>query len=215
MCNISKKKVIIAGSVFFLIVAIILFAGNSLDTFDFVVHQEGARGAIIQDVNGHLLLMESIDDKIWEQIVQLYQNKTERWIGGIIEGYDNEWNFHFKPENITIQQATAEAFSGTIRSTSNNLDHWLDKPVYFYAKVVEIYSSEYIGVLDLVIIRIHEQLPKACVPSFSPCYALQSVLLPDDVYLITLSQWNAFIRHSTLGLFRCTSFLNLRSSTRT
>ena len=60
------------------------------------------RWAVIQDVDGSMLAVETTDDAVWNQFVQLHQNGTEMWIGGVVERYDNKWGFRFNPDTIII-----------------------------------------------------------------------------------------------------------------
>lgn len=78
---------------------------------------------------------------VWNQLVELHQNKTVMWIGGIVEEYDNKWGFRFKPETITIAQFTAERLQATIRFISEDLDYWIGLGwTYILAKVSEIHE---------------------------------------------------------------------------
>lgn len=105
---------------------------------------ETNRYAVIEDVNGDHIAVEPTSDTVWEQLVQLYENKTVRWIGSIVEQYDNKWGFRFNPENITIAEVTAEGLHATIKYITENLDYWLNGWAYVSAKVTEIHSTRFV-----------------------------------------------------------------------
>ncbi len=104
-----------------------------------IVH-ETDQWAVIKDVNGDLLAVETSSDVTWDQLVQLNQNGTTEWIGGIVQAFGGRWGFRFAPENITITDITVEGLQTTIRDLSNNLDNWLDTQAYVSVTVVEIHS---------------------------------------------------------------------------
>jgi len=102
-------------------------------------HETG-RWAVIEDVNGDCLAVEPFRDEVWLQLVQMQQNESRMWIGGIVETYDNKWSFRFKPKNVTVAEVTAEGLQASIRSISENLNYWLGGWAYVSAKVTEIHS---------------------------------------------------------------------------
>ena len=55
-----------------------------------------------QDVDGFLLLVETISGEIWSQLLQLNANGTLMWVGDVVQRYDNKWGFRFKLETINI-----------------------------------------------------------------------------------------------------------------
>jgi hypothetical protein len=48
---------------------------------------------IILDSKDDVIVVETIDPNVWSSFVSLYENKTEIWIGGIVEEYYNYWGF--------------------------------------------------------------------------------------------------------------------------
>jgi parallel beta-helix repeat protein len=94
--------------------------------------------AVIQDSKGDRLRVETSRDEVWAVLVQLYHNGSERWIGGIVERYNNEWGFRFDPNTILIAEITIEAWQTTIRGISQNLDYWLGHMAVVDAQVVAI-----------------------------------------------------------------------------
>jgi hypothetical protein len=73
-------------------------------------------------------------------MTQLHQNQSTRFVGGIVERYENKWNFRFKPETVTIAEFTAEGLQATIRYISDNLEYWIDGWAYVSARVTQIHS---------------------------------------------------------------------------
>ena len=113
---------------------------NYLDYLNEVVH-ETERWGVIEDINGDHLSIETTSDETWNQLVNLHQNGTRMWIGGIAEEYSNKWGFRLKPKNITVAQVTAEGLQATIQFISENLDYWLNLGwTYVSAKVTEIHE---------------------------------------------------------------------------
>lgn len=113
---------------------------SNRDYLSEIVH-ETDRWAAIQDINGDHIAVEPSNDEAWNQLVDLHQNGTRMWIGGIVEEYENKWGFRFKPENVTIAQITAEGLQATIQFISGNLDYWLDLGwAYVSAQVTEIHE---------------------------------------------------------------------------
>lgn len=105
-----------------------------------IVH-ETERWAVIQDLKGDRIAIEPSNDEVWIQIVNLNQNRTRMWIGGIVEEYHNKWGFRFKPENVTIAQITAGGLQATIQFISEDLDYWLSLEwAYVSAQVTEVHN---------------------------------------------------------------------------
>jgi len=135
------KKLVITIAVFALVITVAgALVWRYLDELHAVKH-ETERWAVIEDVNGDHIAVEPASDTVWEQLVQLCQNKTKRLIGGIVEEYDNKWGFGFKPGNVTVAEFTAEGLQATIIYISENIDYWLNGWAYVSAKVTEIHNS--------------------------------------------------------------------------
>ena len=97
--------------------------------------------AVIKDSKGEIIAVETTEDDIWDNIINLYSNQTEMWIGGIVEKYDNYWGFRFKPNTIVIAEITIEGAQSNIQGISGDLDYWINvwsKETYVLSKVVEI-----------------------------------------------------------------------------
>lgn len=101
---------------------------------------ETNRWAVIEDVNGDKMAAEPSSDLVWSELVQLNQNGTRMFVGGIVERYNNKWGFRFKPDSVRTAEFTAEGLQATIRYVSENIEYWLNGWAYVSAKVVEIHS---------------------------------------------------------------------------
>jgi ribosomal protein L18 len=100
---------------------------------------ETTRWALIEDSNSDHLAVETTSDEVWSQLLQLNQNGSRLWIGGIVESYNNSWGFRFKPESLRTAEVTAEGLQATIRYISENLNVWLGQWAYVNGKVTEIH----------------------------------------------------------------------------
>jgi hypothetical protein len=102
------------------------------------VKHETNRWAVIEDSNGSRIAVEPISNHVWLELVQLNQNETRMWVGGIVERYDNKWGFRFKPDSVTVAEVTAEGLQTTIKDISTNIDYWLNLGwAYVWGKVAE------------------------------------------------------------------------------
>jgi hypothetical protein len=106
----------------------------------FALKHDTDRWAVIMDKEGNQMAVEPLSDEIWEKLAQLCQNKSKRFIGGIVESYESKWGFRFKPENVTVAEFTAEGLQANIRYISENLDYWLGGWAYVSATVTEVHS---------------------------------------------------------------------------
>jgi hypothetical protein len=116
---------------------------NYLDYLNKTLHETG-RWAVIMDSKGDIIAVETTSEMIWDQLLDLYNNKEERWIGGIIKEYQNKWGFHFKLDTIIIATVTIEGAQSYIQGISGDLDYWINtwtNVAYVMASVVEIHSS--------------------------------------------------------------------------
>jgi len=136
------KKLAIAGIVLTVAIAAlgVVVLINYMRELDSLKH-ETDHWAVIKDVNGDRIAVETVSDEVWSQLVQLNQNGSERFVGGIVVEYDNKWGFRFDPSTVTVAEFTAEGLQATIRYISENLNYWLDGWAYVHAKVTEIHSE--------------------------------------------------------------------------
>ncbi|MFW6117380.1 MAG: hypothetical protein ACOC6G_02205 [Thermoproteota archaeon] len=115
---------------------------NYVDYVGKTVH-ETDRWTVIKDSKGDIISVETVSDQVWDQLVDLHQNQTRMWIGGVVERYDNTWGFRFKPRTIIIAQITIEAAQSNIKGISQNLDYWIETwgiETYVLARVTKVHE---------------------------------------------------------------------------
>ncbi|MBD3192804.1 MAG: hypothetical protein GF308_19350 [Candidatus Heimdallarchaeota archaeon] len=101
---------------------------------------ETDRWAVIRDINNDRLAVETTDDNVWAQLVQMKENGSRLWVGGKVKEYENKWSFRFDPTTLTVAQFTAEGLQSTIEGISNDLDYWLSlEYAYVGSIVIEIH----------------------------------------------------------------------------
>lgn len=140
-----KNKLVLAG-VIVLAVLVIGFSvwiyWRSIDYSGKTKHETN-RWALIEDSKGDIMAIETTNPSVWDTLVNLHNNQTEMWIGGIVEEYDNHWGFRFRPDTIIIAQITIEGAQSNIQGISGDLNYWINvwtNQVYVLAKVVEIHE---------------------------------------------------------------------------
>lgn len=139
-----KNRQILIGIIVFVVVFIgfIAWIYWGMDSSSKTKHETDA-WAVIRDSKEDKIAIETTDPNTWETIVDLHNNQTEMWIGGIVEEYDNYWGFRFNPDTIVIAQITIEGAQSNIQGISEDLNYWINiwaKQTYVLAKVVEIQS---------------------------------------------------------------------------
>lgn len=138
--DVRKQYMVLVISIIVIIITGVI-VWNYSDTLTALKH-ETDRWAAIQDRNGDRIAAETTSDVVWNELVRLHENLTERWIGSIVVEYDSKWGFRFKPENVTIAEYTVEGTQTTIKSISEDLDYWLNLGwAYVWAGVTEIHSN--------------------------------------------------------------------------
>jgi hypothetical protein len=140
------RKDILAIAIFVLAVVIIsgvLIYWNDLDQ-QLKTKHETNRWAVITDSKGDFIAVETTSLEVWNDLKNLKEKQTELWIGGIIEEYDNYWEFRFNPDTIITAEITIEGSQATIQSISEGPDYWMNtwqNQVYVFAEVTEIHES--------------------------------------------------------------------------
>lgn len=130
-----NKKLVFAVSLIIVVSAAVFLVWNHLAYASATKH-ETDRWAVIQDVDGNLLSVETTSDEAWTQLVQLNANGTRMWVGGVVQRYDNKWGFRFNPETIIIAQVTIEGAQATIRFISENIDYWQNFGIAYVGSIV-------------------------------------------------------------------------------
>lgn len=118
-----------------LFLLLVLFASSGIQA-SFAPTDE--RRALIEDINGDKIIVETVSDEIWHELVQLHDNGSERWIGGAVETYGNEWGFRFDPNTIMVAEYTIEMIQTTLSLIRGDLAYWLRSVAVVWAKVVDI-----------------------------------------------------------------------------
>jgi len=121
-----------------LVAAVFFFSGSNVDPK--ALKHETNRWAVIEDVNGDQIAVETVRNETWAELVQLRQNVSRLWVGSFVEAYDNLWGFRFSPENLTVAEVTAEGLQANIKYISANLANWMGQLAYVSAKVIDAHS---------------------------------------------------------------------------
>jgi len=126
-----------------IVLATVLSAVMGMRYFDSLsaIKHETGRWVVIEDIDGNRMAVEPTNDQIWSELVQLNQNGSRMFVGGIVERYDNKWGFRFKPDTVRVAQFTAEGLQGTIGYISTHIDDWLNGWAYVSSKIVEVHSQ--------------------------------------------------------------------------
>jgi hypothetical protein len=124
------------------ITAAIVLGALALSTvFPDPLRHDTPRWAVIEDVNGDRIAVETPDDAVWAELLSLHANGTEQWVGGPLERYGNAWGFRFVPANLTVAEVTAEGLQTTLREIRADPDYWLGVGIaYVGARVVEVHE---------------------------------------------------------------------------
>lgn len=141
----TRKKIALSS----ILIAVIAVVGylvwtcvNQLDYLAKTAH-ETTRWAVIRDSRGNIIAIEPTENEVWSVLRSLLQNQTAMWIGGIVENYDNHWEFRFKPDTIVVAQFTVEGGQSNIQGISEDLNYWTTtwaKETYVLARVAEMYE---------------------------------------------------------------------------
>jgi hypothetical protein len=98
--------------------------------------------AVIEDTKGDVIAVETAEPSVWDNLVNLRNNQTEMWIGGIVEEYGNYWGFRFRTDTIVIAEITIEGAQSNIQGISGDLNYWINtwaREAYVLSKVIEIH----------------------------------------------------------------------------
>lgn len=135
------RKLYVVGAVIIvavLVASMFFFSGKNVDPR--AVKHETNRWAVIEDINGDQLAVETVRNETWAVLVQMRQNGSRLWVGSFVEAYDNLWDFRFSPQNLTVAEVTAEGLQANIKYISANLANWMGQLAYVSAKVVDAHS---------------------------------------------------------------------------
>jgi len=133
------KRVALLCLIFVIVIVVVVVVVRDMQVRDSLRH-DTARWAVIEDLVGDRIVVEPLSDQVWSQLFSLHQNGSRRWVGGIVEEYDNSWGFRFRPDSIVVAEVTAEGLQTNVRSISEDLDYWKGGYAYVSALVVEVHS---------------------------------------------------------------------------
>jgi hypothetical protein len=140
----TRTTLLIVSAVIAVLASYLVWTNVLLPYFDYqseITHEPG-RWAVIEDSHGHHLAVQPSSEAVWNQLVELSQNKGIKWVGGKVEEYGNRWGFRFTPDTITVADITVEGAQTWIQDISENFDYWANtftQNVYVHAKVLEIH----------------------------------------------------------------------------
>ncbi len=140
-----KSKLVLVGVVAIVVVVISFSTWVYLESSEYSrkTKHETDTWSVIEDSKGDIIAIETRNPSVWDTLVNLHNNQTEMWIGGIVEEYHNHWGFRFRPDTIIIAQITIEGAQSNIQGISGDLNYWINiwtKETYVLANVIEIHE---------------------------------------------------------------------------
>ena len=140
------KKSLVLVVVGIIITAVICFSiwvyWGSDDYSDKTNHETDI-WAVIEDSKRDIIAVETAEPSVWDDLVNLRDNQTEMWIGGVVEEYSNYWGFRFRPDTVVIAEITIEGAQSSIEGIGGDLNYWINvwaRETYVLAKVIEIHQ---------------------------------------------------------------------------
>ena len=123
-----KKSLVLVGVVIIIItiISFSLWVHWAIVDYSFKVKHETDNWAVIEDSKGDIIAVEAIEPRDWDNLANLRNNRTEMWIGGVVEEYSNYWGFRFKPDTIEIAEITIEGAQSYIQGISGDLNYWVN-----------------------------------------------------------------------------------------
>lgn len=95
----------------------------------------------IQDINGDSLEIQVNSEEVWQQILEMYQTRQRKWVGGKLINATNVWEFTFDPDTIIVAEFTVEALQTTLEQIRADPDYWFNVMggiCYIGARVTEV-----------------------------------------------------------------------------
>jgi hypothetical protein len=140
------KRSLVLVVVVIIIITIVTFSiwvyWGSVNYSDKTIH-EADNWAVIEDSKTDIIAVETTEPGVWDDLVNLRNNQTEMWIGGVVEEYSNYWGFRFRSDTIVIAEITIEGAQSNIQGISGDLNYWINiwaKETYVLTKVIEIHQ---------------------------------------------------------------------------
>jgi hypothetical protein len=138
-----KRKLVLAaiGASVIVITGFLLLAYYGNIDYSYKTKHETDCWVVIKDSKGDIIAVETTNPAVWNTLVNLKNNQTEMWIGGIVEEYGNYWGFRFRPDTIVVAEITIEGAQSNIQGISEDLNYWINvwnKEAYVLSSVIEI-----------------------------------------------------------------------------
>jgi hypothetical protein len=135
-----KKLYGVIAVVVIVVLAVAAYFSSSSNVDPRAVKHETNRWAVIEDMNGDKMAVETVWNETWAVLVEMRQNGSRLWVGSFVESYGNKWGFRLDPGNLTVAQVAEEDLQVTMRYVSASLNGWMGRFVYISAKVVDVNS---------------------------------------------------------------------------
>ena len=94
---------------------------------------------VIADSWNDTLAVETKNNTVWLDLVQMYIAKNRRFVCGTVERYNNKWGFRLRPDTVFVTDVTAEALQTYIKYVKGHLSYWLNNTACFSSHVVKVY----------------------------------------------------------------------------
>lgn len=138
-----KTKMFVIVAIIIVVIGFSVWAYYTETDYSEKTKHETNAWVVIEDSKGDIVAVETTSSVVWDVLVELHDNQTEIWIGGMVEEYNSYWGFRFKPDTIVIAQITIEGAQSNIQGISGDLNYWISvwaKEAYVFSKVIEIHQ---------------------------------------------------------------------------
>jgi hypothetical protein len=97
---------------------------------------------LVEDPSGDRMIVEAVEPGTIDILTRLHDTGESKWIGGLIETFDNQFGFRFKPDTIVVANFTAEGLQVVYyEAIRDNLTYWQGLGhVYIKGRVVRVPS---------------------------------------------------------------------------
>jgi parallel beta-helix repeat protein len=139
-----------------LLLAMILSGAFETRSNAFTPNSTGSvdRWAVVEDSHGDGMQVWTSNDTVWAELVQMYHDGSRRWVGGIVEMYNNQWGFRFNSSTILVADQVIEVWQTTIRQLSQDMSYWLGRMACVAAIIVAInpvrVPQDYISIQEAI-----------------------------------------------------------------
>ena len=97
---------------------------------------------LVEDPSGDRMIVEAVDPEAIDHLVRQHGTGETKWVGGLIETFDNDYGFRFRPDTVVVANLTAGGLQAVYYDTiSENLTYWQGLgQVYIEGRVVRMPS---------------------------------------------------------------------------